>query len=192
VYEELMRVPFLVAHADGRGAGARLGDTVVLADVFPTALELALGRPPAYAVSGRSLVACLDRASEPEPRSVFLERPHYTPGVLRRRGGDESPERYAWGVLTAVVDDGFKLIRLPDGRTELYYLRTDPDESRDLSASHPGELARLAARLDAWLAAHPTAEPGDKSQVPAEQLEVLRALGYIGDDADSSGGGSER
>jgi arylsulfatase A-like enzyme len=180
VYEELMRVPFMVADPAGRFAGVRLSQAVTLADVFPTALELALARPLAFKVSGTSLAASLRAASEPPVRTVYLERPHYSRERLRERSGKNTPDRYTWGVLAALIEDGFKLIREPGSAAVLYDLRNDPDESKDVSAQEGERLARLQRRLDEWLANHPTPEPGTRADASPEQLEALRALGYLG------------
>lgn len=124
-----------------------------------------------------------------------------TPGgtwALRERGreprvdvGDQHPDvvarfeaaRAAWqpGELRerSARTTHFKLVerpRLEGGwQRALYDLEDDPEESRDVTASHPEVAARLGAALDAWLVATPL-----PTLAPAERdLEALRNLGYI-------------
>ncbi|MBW1876970.1 MAG: sulfatase [Deltaproteobacteria bacterium] len=76
----------------------------------------------------------------------------------------------------------FKLVEYPlaEGgyRRALYDLRADPAESRDVSADHPEVVRRLARHLEEWTKELPGFEAPDRSE---EDLEDLRALGYIGD-----------
>jgi len=177
LYEELMRVPFLVCDPVGDFAGARIRAPVTLADAFPTIMELALGRPFEGSVSGRSLVANLRAGSEPDPRPVFVERPHFSRERLRR--GKNPADRHQWGVMVAVIEGGYKLIRRPV-RTELLFdLERDPEELRDVAAQETDRAQELRALLDDWSHHHPAAEPGVKAAPSKEQIEALRALGYI-------------
>ncbi len=59
--------------------------------------------------------------------------------------------------LTArvVVDGWDKLIARPDGK-ELYDLKNDPDDRKDISAQHPKKVEKLSSLIDTWLEATPT------------------------------------
>lgn len=73
----------------------------------------------------------------------------------------------------------FKLVALPRPEgyaTRLYDLLADPGETRDVSEAHPATVASLRKALEAW-ASGITASAG-VTHTP-EQLEALRALGYI-------------
>jgi arylsulfatase len=76
----------------------------------------------------------------------------------------------------------FKLVEYPSAEggyhRALYDLRADPAESRDVAAHHPEVAQRLARQLEDWTRELPTFVPPDRSE---EDLEELRALGYIGD-----------
>ena len=59
----------------------------------------------------------------------------------------------------------------------LYDLVADPAESENVIDAHPEVAARLGAELRAWTASIPTdAPPPERDE---EQLEMLRALGYV-------------
>jgi arylsulfatase A-like enzyme len=72
----------------------------------------------------------------------------------------------------------FKLVQRPvlEGgyREELYDLREDPGETRDVAALHPEVAAKLRAALDEWRPPSQPVEPLDP-----EVEESLRSLGYL-------------
>ncbi len=75
--------------------------------------------------------------------------------------------------------NGFKLVerpRLEGGwQRALHDLEADPEETRDVSSAHPETAARLAAALEAWLAA----TPPPALQPSEADIEALRNLGYV-------------
>jgi tetratricopeptide (TPR) repeat protein len=91
---------------------------------------------------------------------------------------------FGWSELYAATEARFRYVKAP--RPELYDLRTDPGEARNLA----GSLATTAAGLDRWLADQlakgPIAEP---AEVPAETRDKLQALGYIGSGTATAAGG---
>jgi len=114
MYEQMVRVPLMVRLPDGmrgrRGVYEKAG--VSLADLFPTLIELAGGRPPA--TDGLSLVPILTGSGRP-PRREFLISQYYNKQV--------------W-------TNPIRMLRSPDWKynlyihygEELYDLRNDPDE----------------------------------------------------------------
>jgi hypothetical protein len=62
---------------------------------------------------------------------------------------------------------------------ELFDLAADPEEREDRSDAEAARVRELEARLDAWLAAHGRSEPPPDPAVSPEDLERLRALGYV-------------
>jgi arylsulfatase A-like enzyme len=157
-YQEVLRVPF-VAWAPGLRA-RRVAAPVSLVDVMPTLLDAA-GAAPVRS-DGRSLWPLLVREARPGPRALAAE------GTLHR------PERRAllrWP-LKLVTDE-------EQGRRELYDLERDPGERHDLAVRRPADTARLVAQLERLLAARPTPASAAGALSP-EELEELRALGYVG------------
>jgi tetratricopeptide (TPR) repeat protein len=81
---------------------------------------------------------------------------------------------FGWSELRAATDDRFRYIRAP--RPELYDVRADPGETRNLMGERPPPAAALVAWLDGLGASAPPT-PGT---VTAEVSEKLAALGYVG------------
>ncbi len=135
LYEEQLRVP-LVVSLPGRVPRGRVAEPVALIDVLPTVLELAGVPGGAVPMQGESLAA-LARGAGPPPRASILS---------------EAPLSGNWKALRSA--DGSKLIRnVDDGRQQLFDLRDDPGEQRDLAGA-PESAERLAAldrELARWL-----------------------------------------
>lgn len=165
-YQSTLRVPFL-ARGPGVVPGTRVPVTVRAIDVMPTALEL-LGVPVPEGVSGRSLAGVL--RGGPAPR----EAPTYAESLLPLL-------HYGWSDLRVLREGRFKYIQAP--RPELFDLRADPGELRDLSAAEPARAEALRAGLARMLEAErrvAQAPSAAGDSVPPELLERLGALGYLG------------
>lgn len=130
VYDEVLHVPLIFA---GPGiAPRRVRAPVSIVDVAPTLLDL-VGARPLRSADGRSLASTLLGGSLPPAATIseFYDFNHR---------------------LRALVDGRYKLVDDPQhGVSQLFDLRTDPQELTDLTASHPAEAARLRAQLDAWV-----------------------------------------
>ena len=89
--------------------------------------------------------------------------------------------------LRSLRVDGMKLIEGSDGQLELYDLRNDPGETRNLAPSAAEQAATLARRLEAASASVARTEdaaaarrPGRDSRTTISEREAaLRALGYV-------------
>ncbi len=151
VYEGGIRSP-LFAHWPGRFRAARVVEQVAAHnDLMPTLLAAAGARAPAgVRLDGRSLLPLLEgRRGVPSgswpDRTLFFQA---------HRG--DAPVRYhnfaarsqAWKLVNA---SGFPNETLPGPpRFELFDMRADPLETRDVAAEHPDVLARLRAAYDHW------------------------------------------
>ena len=130
VYEGGLRVPMLVRWP-GRVAAARVSDAVwTFADFLPTAAALA-GVDPPEGLDGRSVLPVLLGETERLPeRTLYWE--------FHEKGLHQAALREPW-----------KAVRHGAGQpVELYDLRHDVGETRDVSAMHPAITSALAAFLD--------------------------------------------
>jgi Flp pilus assembly protein TadD len=84
------------------------------------------------------------------------------------------PRTAGWHALTTLAFDQWKLIL--SSETELYDVRTDPAETRNLAGEKLSVVEGARRRLNELAAA----SPGDGgSSVPADAADRLRALGYV-------------
>ena len=141
-YEQATRIPLIVA-APGMVRGGATSALVESVDVLPTLLDLA-ALPPVEGRDGRSFAHVLadpsaagrDHCIHVYPRGDRLGRAVRTAGLrlVEWRGFGAGEETAAW---------------------ELYDLRADPDETRNLAAERPDDLGALRELL----ATHPAPRP---------------------------------
>ena len=128
-YESTLRVP-LVIFAPRILAPRVVKGPVRHIDVLPTVLD-ALGIFDGPALPGRSLLATVRVARSHESGTYFESL--------------STSLNQGWAPLSGIVDGGLKYIDLPI--PELYDLRSDPKESRNLAAARIADLERLRALL---------------------------------------------
>ncbi len=136
LYEGGIRVPLIVKWPAKVKPGVT--DQVTCSvDFFNTILEASGGRKPTVpATDGVSLVPIFN-GDKATPRDIFWHYPHYA-NQGSRPGG-------------AVRSGDFKLIEFyEDGRRELFNVKADISESRNLAVEKPDVVKELAAKLDAW------------------------------------------
>jgi arylsulfatase A-like enzyme len=165
VYESTLRVPLVIWGA-GAPRGVRVASLVRLVDVLPTLLDL-LGAPRPAGLAGVSLRA-------------LLAEPDRDLGLVAYAESVEPAALFGSDVLRSLREGRFKYVHKL--RPELFDLASDPGERKNLVAERPELVERLRARLVELVAA---AEPPEtaRSELEPEQLEQLRALGYVGGSA---------
>jgi len=139
-YEGGLRVPLLVKWPGVTPAGGICDEPVVLTDLFHTlAAATGLGQPPGSVPDGVDLSAILrDPAAELPRESLFFHYPHYY------HAPPSTP-------VSAIRNGDWKLLEFfEDRRVELYNLRHDPGESRDLAAELPERASELRQALRDW------------------------------------------
>jgi arylsulfatase A-like enzyme len=106
-------------------------------DFFPTLLKIAGVKAPGP-VDGLSLVPLLKQTGVPEREALFWHYPHYWGGNRVQPFG-------------AVRAGDWKLIEFYETMAvELYNLKDDPGETRDLSKEKPEKAVELRERLHHW------------------------------------------
>ena len=134
-YEEVIRVPLVVRwDAGGVLAGSAPDALALNVDLAPT-IAAAAG-VPAPGVEGRSLLPVLRGGGRPASREDLL--------VEHLAGTNPVP------TYCAVRSRGWMYVRYTDGQEELYDLRADPGQLRNLAGepSRRGRLQERRARLD--------------------------------------------
>jgi len=176
LHETLLRVPLLMRLPGRLDGGERRADPVQLVDVFATILDAA-GVPPERwpAIEGQSLLS--GRLPPQRPLIAEYMRPLGQRRLFARTLPDFDFEPFDRR-LASIQVGGLKLIRSDRGERWLYDLGRDPGEAQDLAATRPGDVARLSAELDRWLASRPAAAAGAPAELDEETLRALRELGY--------------
>jgi arylsulfatase A-like enzyme len=168
LYEEVLRVPFIISGPGIEAVGERVGTQVSLLDLVPTTCELA-GVPIPEEAEGRSLVPFLQR-EDMEELPAFAEV-----GRNPNLGYESKSIRYR----------GYKLIyRIAREEAELYDLRTDPHEQMNLAEQEPEIVEMMLVELKAWMARNAqVAAELPRQRAPREELDRemerrLREAGY--------------
>lgn len=122
LYPELVDIPFLIRHPEGKGAGRKSDYFASTHDVSPTILGT-LGIEPPQPMEGQDLSSLIN-GDAPEQ-----ERRHFTVGYDRH-------------VLSR--DDRYALISRDDGaEPRLFDLQNDPDHERDIAKDNPDIVRRM-------------------------------------------------
>jgi arylsulfatase A-like enzyme len=178
----ISRVPLIFVWPGHIPAGQRLTQTVSMIDVLPTILDLA-GLPMPEVLQGQSLVPLLLGEEGWEPRPVILD-------IFNADG--LAPNEYS---RIEVVDGrwgaSLEISPAPQAPPEsrrpvpllLYDLWNDPMCLYSLHEERPDLVEKYTAFLEAqWKAHQALAQlftPSENVALTPEQLETLRALGYI-------------
>jgi arylsulfatase A-like enzyme len=177
VFDEQIRIP-LIVHVPGL-APRRVDDLVETVDLLPTVLDwLDVPIPEDRTVQGASLAPQM-RGERSSGRKYTFSSARSGKGRHTDRGYRLDPLRRIYSVRSA----DWKLIRYPGVETdylELYDLRSDPGEQRNLATRLAYQRDAHAAALAVWLGGASPVSP-DPDQIDPEKLEKLEALGYVGD-----------
>jgi arylsulfatase A-like enzyme len=159
LYEGGIRVPLIVRWPGAVKPGAVSAVPAVSHDLYAT-LRSACGLPAGAGGDGVDLTPVLRGTGKPAREALYWHYPHYS-----NQGGKPGG---------AVREGDLKLVEFyEDGRRELFDLKADPGEHRNLAAARPGDVKRLAGRLAAWRKAvgarMPTANPRYRPNPPDKE-----------------------
>jgi Tfp pilus assembly protein PilF len=170
LYDATLKVPLVIA---APGLQPRVvAEQVRHIDLAPTIAELAGAGGPSTPVDGVSLVSLLKGGSRPEvPPSI----------------GEAWYSRYhfGWSELKSIRVGEWKYVAAP--KPELYDLRVDKGETRNLAAERAAVAGRLAADLER-VTRQFTAPVQRAEQPDPETVKRLQALGYLGSFASTTAG----
>jgi arylsulfatase A-like enzyme len=191
VYGEMNNMS-LILRGPGIPKGAVVTPSVQVIDVMPTLLALG-GLEPPKGLQGSSLLDLLDPTHAEDAVHAhggvvhdWEDRPAISEKLETdgKSSGGSPPPRDTESV--AIIQGGLKLIhniKRPAGKPEfeLYDHAQDPLDQQDLAAERPDAVLRLSKQLAAWRQRANAArlEPDSTEGVSAQELEKLRALGYV-------------
>jgi arylsulfatase A-like enzyme len=137
-YEGGIRVATIIRAPGITKPGSVCKVPVTSTDFYPTMLELAgLALKPKQHVDGLSLVPLLKGGKTLDREALYWHYPHY--------------HGSAWEPGASVRMGDWKLIEFyEDEKAELYRLRDDIGERKELSAEFPEKKEELLAKLHAW------------------------------------------
>ena len=169
IYDTTMKVPLILSAPGNLPSGLVVNARVRLIDIMPTVLD-ALKIPVNPEVQGESLLPFID-GKKSEDLTCYLESFYPL-------------ENFGWSELVGIIDGDRKFIRAP--RPELYDLKKDPREEKDLASQEARTASLLNRKLDEVIRAHVSnVEPGRRTMTRDEE-DRLRSLGYVG------GGGASK
>ncbi|MDQ3623586.1 MAG: sulfatase [Verrucomicrobiota bacterium] len=147
LYEGGTRVPFIVRWPGKVQAGSVCDVPSIHVDIYPTFTALAGGKlPEKQILDGESLLPLWRNAQAKLAREAIYQ--HF-PGYLGA-GGDT----FRTLPVSLIQAGDWKLMEfLEDNRLELYNLREDIGESKNLATAQPERTKELHAKLVAWRAA---------------------------------------
>ncbi len=164
-YDELVRIPLLIKLPASRAGGSRVSALASTIDLMPTILDV-VGLEPNPAVMGTSLLGVI--AGE----SPGAKRAHFRAGLRQGR---------------------FKFF-VRRGEPYLFDLVSDPREVRNVAAERADLSRQLNRSRRGWdrleqglrqAFTRSLAEEAERSRLEADEVEELRALGYVLDDEGS-------
>lgn len=143
LYEGGTREPFIVRWPGVTQAGATCDVPTIHVDIYPTFLEIANAAKPKHVLDGESLTPLFKDAGAKLKRDAIFQ--HF-PGYL-----GAGVDQWRTTPVSLIQSGDWKLLEfLEDGRLELYNLREDIGETKNLAQSNPQQAKELHARLVAW------------------------------------------
>ena len=186
VYEEEVRVPLIIRWPGRVRANQTIEEPVVLADAYPTLVDLLELPVPRKALEGMSLGEALRGQNDLNPlRPIHLYRRPFADGTkvsgVTRIVGDEKQQLniHVSGEQFALREGEWKYTLAPaENKTGLFNLPSDPLEIRNAATNDPERAQAMNDQLTRWVEDH--RKPVSKDAVLTTlDREALEALGYI-------------
>jgi len=159
VYEGGIREPTIIKWPGVTPPGSVCDTPVISDDFYPTFLQIAgLGLRPEQHMDGTSLVPLLKREGGWQRDTLYWHYPHFS-GQGGRPGG-------------AIRCGDWKLVEyFEDGRLELYNLRDDLGEQKDLATAMPEKARELQTMLADWRRTVGAQMPGRRPESKPKESE---------------------
>lgn len=179
VYEDIIRVPLVIKLQKGALGGKRIATQVSLLDLLPTVLDI-LKTKPRNPIAGSSLMPLMRGEKNTQSDYVFASQGIFEQFMIRT---DEwklikfipgtAEQKQAWRTFPGID------LNQPDKvYYELYDMKKDRDEKRNLADKHPDLKNLLSKRLEEWIR-RPQDYKAVDVQFNKQEIERLRNLGYL-------------
>jgi len=162
LYDTTLLVPLIIKPAVNLGPIKEVSPQVSTVDILPTILQIAnVGAPPKTA--GHGLLGGMQGRETSGASEAYSETCY--------------PAQFGWSPLRAVRRAGTKYIEAP--KAELYDLRRDPGEIRNLHSQQPELAAGMKERLASIAGTSAKLGAGKPPIIDPQERERLAALGYV-------------
>jgi len=171
LYEGGTRVPFIVRWPGRIKAGSECEVPAIHVDIYPTFVDLAGGKMPEKQIAdGESLVPLLrDGGAKLKRDAIYQHFPGYL-GI--------SVDAWRTTPVSVIHAGDWKLMEyLEDGRLELYNLRDDVGESKNLAMAQAEKTKELHARLVTWRADVKAPMPAKNDGPPSDAAKKKKGKG---------------
>jgi len=188
VYDTVVRVPLVIRYPTAFPPRKKLHRLTQTLDIFPTLMDILDHRDPGVLQELQG-ISILDHLRGRGYRTWALAE-HDRPMQVFERYLTRNPRadmRWADRSLKAFYQGRFKYIWASNGQDELYDLREDPGERRNLARKEAGQAARMRRKLEDRLLSFPPRNlPDYLNESPQKQGDVrtlarLRAWGIYND-----------
>jgi len=173
MYEGGIRVPMVVRWPGVAQAGTRCETPVIGIDFFPTFLETAGLPPPAnHVLDGESIVPLLKGQANWSRKEIYWHFPAYLESYDKEKQGNWRSTPWS-----AVRQGDYKLIEFfEDGHLELYNLKDNIGERKNLVKAQPEKVKDLHALLKRWRASVQAPVPTERNPEykPEETADARR------------------
>ncbi len=182
LYEELIKTPLVIRYPRAFAPGTRVERSSQTLDIFPTLGEL-IGFETPFCQGHSLAAAAAGRSTRSFTLTEYMKSTHVAARLLARIDPKKDVRLYLrW--LKAFRKNGMKYIWTSDRRDELFDLRQDPGEQRNLIAAMPQAADAMRIEMEDYLASLPCGWRGDAvitGNCPKECIDRLRGLEFFHD-----------
>jgi len=152
LYEGGIREPMVVRWPGKVAAGRKCAAPVISIDFYPTFLEIAgASKSTNQVLDGVSLMPLLLNAGGLSREAIFWHFPCYLQNIPKGYRQDSHDGRWRTSPCSVVRKGDWKLLEFfEDGSLELYNLKNDIGERKNLVNEKPGKAKELHALLKQW------------------------------------------